>query len=501
MGKGKYHKVTREEHQKILDSRHSVCPVPFPVIAEKLKIPERTVRRYANMLPDQARMKHHRASMFDPYKEEIEALLNKDMGKQSRKIKAALRDFRAAHPEMTVKKTAFYDFVRNKCDLTNEPRLARIPLEHDYGEAQIDFCELKYYRRGRRVDGHQFTMTFVKSGVSFVQIFPAENQQCLFEAMKNIFEYIGFVPRKILFDNASTAVLIVGGKGKDAVPTKEYADFASWYGFEYTFCNPASGWEKGAVEHANDTKRQAYFSPCPDIQDEREYNRELLKRCMDDAREKHYLMGMPKVELFENERKAGIALPKKPFDCRLIEQHKTDKCALIQVKGCRYSVSDRHPRKNVIVKVGAFDIEIYELTGELICTHRRSYKKGSTTIDPTMYAEALAARPRARIKKSDNEYVDGESSDILHELKMGLKSVRPAARADAMTDFCDKHNIMCLPMPTKTKQAVLLYDLTSYSADKEHYDQIIQSNGIMVQTAQAGGAVCRGGTKQKVKRA
>lgn len=485
----KYHKITREEHLKILSSRHSVCPVPYPVIAKKLKISERTVRRYANKLPEQARVKHHRASMFDPYKKEIEALLNKDMGKQSRKIKAALRDFSEAHPEMTVKKTAFYNFVRNRCDLTNEPRLARIPLEHDYGEAQIDFCELKYYRRGRRVDGHQFTMTFVKSGVSFVQIFPAENQQCLFEAMRNIFEYIGFVPRNILFDNASTAVLIVGGKGKNAVPTNEYANFAVWYGFEYKFCNPASGWEKGAVEHANDTKRQAYFSPCPNIHDEREYNRELLDRCMNDAAtEKHYLRGVPKSELFENEKRAGIALPKMPFDCRLIEQHKTDKCALITVKGCRYSVSDKHPRKNVIVRIGAFDVEIYELTGELICTHRRSYKQGSTTIDPTMYAEALAARPRARIKKSDNEYV--ESSDILHDIKMALKSVRPAARADALTDFCDKHNIT--PMPTKTNHAVLLYNLTPFNADKEHYDETIQSNSLMVQTAQAGRTVCRG---------
>jgi hypothetical protein len=109
-----------------------------------------------------------------------------------------------------------------------------------------------------------------------------------------------------------------------------------------------------------------------------------------------------------------------------------------------------------------------------------------------MYAEALAARPRARIKKSDNEYVEGESREILHELKMAIKSVRPAARAEALTDFCDKHNITCLPMPTKTKQAVLLYDLTSYSADKEHYDQIIQSNGIMVQAAKTGATICRG---------
>ena len=124
--------------------------------------------------------------------------------------------------------------------------------------------------------------------------------------MRNIFEYAGFVPQSVLFDNASTAVLVVGGKGRDAVPTKEYADFASWYGFEHKFCNPASGWEKGAVEHANETKRQRYFSPYPHIQDEREYNRELLDRCMADAGERHYLHGVPKAELFENERKAGI---------------------------------------------------------------------------------------------------------------------------------------------------------------------------------------------------
>lgn len=155
------------------------------------------------------------------------------------------------------------------------------------------------------------------------------------------------------------------------------------------------------------------------------------------------------------------------------------------------------------MKVGAFDIKIYELTGELICTHRRSYKLGSTTIAPTMYAEALAARPRARIKikKSDNEYVKGENRENLHDIKMALKSVRPAAQADVLTDYCDKRNVACMTVPGKSKRAVVLYNLNSYNSDKEHYDQIIQSNGVMVQTAQAGEAVCRGSTKQKVKRA
>lgn len=89
MGKDKYHKVTREEHDMIIASRHSVCPVPYAQISEKIGVPERTVRRYASKQPEQVKTRRHRASMFDPFKDEIEALLNKDMGKQSRKIKVA----------------------------------------------------------------------------------------------------------------------------------------------------------------------------------------------------------------------------------------------------------------------------------------------------------------------------------------------------------------------------------------------------------------------------
>lgn len=73
MGKSKYHKVTREEHQKILASRHSVCPVPYATISAKTGIPARTVRRYANKQPEQVKVKRRRASMFDPFKAEIKA--------------------------------------------------------------------------------------------------------------------------------------------------------------------------------------------------------------------------------------------------------------------------------------------------------------------------------------------------------------------------------------------------------------------------------------------
>lgn len=479
---GKYHKVTREEHLKILASRHSVCPVPYTKISKTLGISVRTVRRYAKIQPGEVRPKRLRASMFDPYRAEIEGLLNKEMGKQSNNTKSAMLLFRAAHPNLEFEKTAFYNFVRNRCDLIREPHLARIPLEHDYGEAQIDFCEAVYYRVGRRVNGHMFTMTFVRSGVSFVQLFPAENQQCLFEAMRNIFEYVGFVPQTILFDNASTAVLTTRGKGREAMPTKEYAEFAAWYGFEYRFCNPASGWEKGAVEHANATKRRDYLTPPPFITDEREYNMELLNRCMTDAQEAHYLKGVPKTELFTHEREAGIPLRNKPFDCTRTVVRKTDKCAIIQVDKCRYSVSDKHARKQVMVRIGAFEIDICEMTGKLICRHRRSYKAGSTTIDKTMYADALAARPRARIKRSDNEYVQNDG--FLTELNHAVTSVRPAARRSALVEYCESHDIRI--SPHQNECALLLFNMESYGNAMEDYDTRLQSNSRLVQKAKTG---------------
>ena len=484
-------KVTREDHITILNLHDKGKSVRH--IANEVGHSPATIQKYGKMQPEINVFKKYRESRLDPYKEEIEAILDLDIGKQSHNVKTALREMRLRHPELNIKKSAFYQFVKDKCDLTRESKLARIPLEHLAGVAQIDFCKLIYYRRGKRIDGHQFTMSFPKSDVSFVQLFPAENQQCLFEAMVNIFEFIGFVPSVVIFDNASTAVLMTKGKGVDAVPTHEYENFSAYYGFECRFCNPSSGWEKGSVERNNGILRKDYFVPPPQIEDEQAFNRILLERCMNDAQALHYLKGVAKTGLFETDREAGHPLPLKRFDCRKTVIRMTDKCALIQLDKCRYSVSDKHPRRQVVVKYGAFVVDIYDLTGELICSHRRSYKPGSTTIDKSKYSNALAARPRACIKESDNEYTEG----ILTEFKEAVCSVRPAAQEEALVDFCGQHGITCLPLPSRLESTMLLYDLLPFEADKDQYDQNIQSNGDMVQAAEIRRAVCRSRQRPK----
>jgi len=77
----------------------------------------------------------------------------------------------------------------------------------------------------------------------------------------DIFHHIGGVPRRIVFDNA-------GGVGRRVREKVTLADlflrFKCHYGFSVSFCNPASGHEKGHVENEVGYVRRNYFVPIPE---------------------------------------------------------------------------------------------------------------------------------------------------------------------------------------------------------------------------------------------
>lgn len=75
------------------------------------------------------------------------------------------------------------------------------------GTAQLDFGETTYILNGNTINGYHLVISFPFSNMGFVQLFPAQNQEALFQGMKSIFEHIGGVPKEIWFDNMSTAAL------------------------------------------------------------------------------------------------------------------------------------------------------------------------------------------------------------------------------------------------------------------------------------------------------
>lgn len=99
------------------------------------------------------------------------------------------------------------------------------------GQAQADFGEAEFYVTGVRCRLNFFALAFPYSNVGIAQIFPSENAECVCQALKNLFEYIGGVPARIVFDNATG----VGRRVCEGVRTTElFGMFSAHYGFSYS---------------------------------------------------------------------------------------------------------------------------------------------------------------------------------------------------------------------------------------------------------------------------
>ena len=71
----------------------------------------------------------------------------------------------------------------------------------------MDFGEFLYYDAGgQEQKGYALTISFPQSNMGYTQAFPSQNQECLLEGMKRIFEHMGGVPPRLRFDNMTTAV-------------------------------------------------------------------------------------------------------------------------------------------------------------------------------------------------------------------------------------------------------------------------------------------------------
>ena len=141
----------------------------------------------------------------------------------------------------TVKK-----YVRKKKYVMKTLSAGYLPLEHPKGWGQVDFglAEGEWAATGERFPFYALTISFPGSNNGVTQAFPSQNQECLLEGMKRIFEHIGGVPPRLRFDNMTTAVAQVLKDG-ERVLTDGFTRFMLHYRFQADFCNPASGNEKG----------------------------------------------------------------------------------------------------------------------------------------------------------------------------------------------------------------------------------------------------------------
>ena len=290
--------------------------------------------------------------------------------------------------------TSVKEYVRLKKHLVRMQRDGYIPLEHLPGNGQVDFGEFMYYDgEGNELTGYALTVSFPFSNKGFTQAFPSQNQECLLEGMKRVFEHIGGVPQHLRFDNMTTAVVQVL-EGNARVLTDGFNRFMLHYRFQAEFCNPASGNEKGNVENKVGYSRRNAFVPVPTITSFEEFNCSLWDWCEKDAQREHYAKKVPIEELWQEDAKNLLVMPQHPYQVFRYCTLKVNKNGFVVVDTNKYGLSPTLIGETVQAKIYFDRIEFY-YDHQLVGQFKRSYKKNEEIFDWTQYVSTLCKKPRA----------------------------------------------------------------------------------------------------------
>jgi transposase len=344
------------------------------------------------------RPKQRRYGKLSPYKNIVTTWLVNDKKAPYKQQHTAKRVFDRLKEmygdEFTASDRAVRKFVADiRKELQNNTD-GFLPLEHPPGEAQADFGEARFIENGVTYDGYYFNMSYPHSNGGHMQLFNSANQECLLEGMKAIFEHIGGVPTAIWFDNMSTAVKRIQEYGKRDL-TQGFLRFMMHYGFRSNFCNPNSGHEKGSVENKVGYHRRNMFVPIPEFKDLKVYNKELLLKCDQDMNRMHYKgYGMIK-DLFKEDKLEFFKLPHTSFKVFRHEFAKADNYGKVKFDGRIYSTSPSMAGRQVMVKAGAYDIEILDTDCNHIIRHSRLYGKEKESMNWIPYLELMSKRPTA----------------------------------------------------------------------------------------------------------
>jgi len=216
---------------------------------------------------------------LNPFKADIDSWLEEDKKARVKQRHTAKRIYDRLREKYKDKFNCSYrtvaGYVAMKKKELFQKNTCKLPLVHIPGEAQADFGQADFYENGTLYHGSYLNVSFPNSNAGFLQLFKGENQECLLEGLKNIFEHIGGVPRRIWFDNTSTIVASILKNGERKL-TDDFLRFKLHYNFEIAFCNPASGHEKGSVESKVGYHRRNLLVPVPRFDKLEEFNRELL---------------------------------------------------------------------------------------------------------------------------------------------------------------------------------------------------------------------------------
>lgn len=404
-------------------------------IARRTGVSRNTVYKYLDEddLSPRMPVPARRGRILDAHRALIESWLDEDRRAWRKQRHTAHRIFvRLTEEEgVDVAESTVREYVRMLKAERGREGEGFLDLDWPPGTAQADFGEADFNVGGVKRRLSFFVLSFPYSNVGIAQVFGGETAECVCQGLASAFEYIGGVPSLIVFDNATG----VGRRVCDEVRTTElFAACAAHYGFDFRFCNPASGNEKGNVESKVRYLRANLFVPVPQMPSVAAYNRRLPDLCMALSEKDHYLRNEPERQLFVEDRVELSSLPRAPFSCVTWVRRRADRYGKVKVGGCHlYSSDPSLAGRELSVGLGAHTVAIYDAGGVLVAEHPRSFGSAPTdTTDPASQLAVLAyktggwehSRVRSALPEDLRDHMDGLA-------RADLKSLLRAMRDEA----------------------------------------------------------------------
>lgn len=357
----------------------------------------RTVKKYVEMedFSEDPKVKKLKLPKITPFHSVIDSWLEADKKYSRKQMHTAKRIHERLKEEFGEKYDASYSLLaeyvsKKKKEINNNQ--GYLPLKHMPGSAQVDFGSAQYYENEVLKKCKYLILTFPYSNHYYYQVFKGENQECFLTGLQNIFNHIGGVPARIMFDNLSAAVNMRKGK---RTKTEKFLKFEMHYGFEAVFCNVNAGNEKGNVENKVGYHRRNFMVPVPTIEKFSEYNKCAFSATEKEFSKIHYSKDKSIGTLFVKDKGALKPLPDYNFDIYKIEKAKCNKYGMIQIDKKQYSVAPNYAGQEVWIFIYHDKIQVKDENYQLIIEHERLYGAEKESMNWIPFLDLIQKRPRA----------------------------------------------------------------------------------------------------------
>ena len=380
---------------------HKVEKLSKRAIAERLGIHRNTVSHALASDEPPRYQREQRASVLDPYKPKIHALLSEDHTLSGVRIFEIIQG--EGYPGQT---SILRDYLRQVRPVY-KPRQVYRRMSYAPGEyGQVDWGEMPkpVLWQGQWCKVYAFVMVLCYSRLMYLEFSLSSQLFDFLRCHQNGLRFFGGSPKMWVYDNLTSVVK--QRRGKAVTFNETFSQFAGYYLFRPHACWPGMPNQKGTVERPIDYI-QGNFWPgryFADFEDLGQQGWTWLQETAN-ARVHRTTRQVPR-QMFETERAQLLPLPAESFDTAWVLYPHVSKDCVVRVQTNDYSVpwDIAQTQRRIEVRVEGPWVKLC-VAGEEMACHPRCYGHYQQILNPQHYAGLHEQQPAAAFVRLEQGFL------------------------------------------------------------------------------------------------